>query len=259
MLSTLAALSALSLGLAAGPASGPQAASSASPQASPQAMPAPQTMPAPTRPAEPQPQEEAPPQPEPPRLEDRIPPVSAEAFSKAGKVEITLGLGLSLDDAFIEKFIPQLSIGYHFDDAFYLGLRGGYAFDVGAGHVEACNDANTSCGSPTASQLKQLPGNFTALGALQFAWSPIYGKLNFFGEKVLHFDTALLIDGGVLFLGKQVGSSNARTAPEFSPGLGQRFFFTRAFAIAFELRDMLYASGGVQNQLIFDVGFTFLL
>jgi outer membrane beta-barrel protein len=214
---------------------------------------------APQRPAEAQPQEEAPPQPEPPKLEDRIPPVSAQAFTKAGKVEITLGLGLSLDDAFIEKLIPELSIGYHFDDAFYLGLRGGYAFDFNAGHVDACDQTGANCGSPTASQVKQLPGNFTALGALQFAWSPIYGKLNFFGEKVLHFDTAFLIDGGVLFLGRQVGSTNGRTAPEVSPGLGERFFFTSAFALAFELRDMIYASGGVQNEIMFHFGLTFLL
>ncbi len=174
-------------------------------------------------------------------------------------MEITLGIGLSLNDAFLEKFIPELSIGYHFDDAFYLGLRGGYAFDVGARHVDACDATGANCGPPTSSQLKQLPGNFTALGALQFAWSPIYGKLNFFSAMVLHFDTALLLDGGVLFLGQQVGSTNGRNAPEFSPGLGQRFFFTRAFAIAFELRDMLYVSGGLQNELLFNFGFTFLL
>ncbi len=250
MLATVAALGALALGLSGTPAPAVTPAVAAT---------TPATMPAPTRAAEPQQQEEPPPLPEPPKLEDRIPPVSAEAFSKAGTVEITLGLGLSLDDAFIEKLIPELSIGYHFDDAFYLGLRGGYAFDFGAGHVEACDDTGANCGAPSASQVKQLPGNFTAFGALQFAWSPIYGKLNFFGEKVLHFDTAFLLDGGVLFLGYQVGSTNGRKAPEISPGLGQRFFFTRAFAIAFELRDMLYASGGVQNQLLFNVGFTFLL
>ena len=225
----------------------------------PPAQPALQKMPAPTPPAEVQPQEEPPPQPEPPRLEDRVPPIAAQAFGTAGKVEITVGIGLSLDDAFFEKFIPELSIGYHFDDAFYLGLRGGYAFDVGARHVEACDDTGANCGPPTSSQLKQLPGNLAALGSVRFAWSPIYGKLNFFGEKVLHFDTALLIDGGVLFLGKQEGSTNGRIAPQFSPGLGQRFFFSRVFAIAFELHDMLYVSGGVQNQLLFDIGFTFLL
>jgi outer membrane beta-barrel protein len=222
------------------------------------APPPPQAAPAP-RPAEAQQTEEAPPQSEPPKLEDRIPPVSAQSFTKAGKVEITLGVGLSLDDAFLEKFIPELSIGYHFDDDFYLGLRGGYAFDVNAGHVQACDTSGTNCGAPSSSQLKELPGDFTALGELEFAWSPIYGKLNFFGEKVLHFDTALIVSGGALFLGVQEGSTNGRIAPEFSPGLGQRFFFTQYFALAFELRDMLYASGGVQNQLLFHVGFTFLL
>jgi len=254
----LALLAVLSLGLST-PAATPAAAAPTAAPAPASPPPPPQSMPAPTRAAEPQQQEEPPPQPEPPRLEDRIPPVSAQAFGTGGKVEITLGVGLSLDDAFIEKLIPELSIGYHFDDAFYVGLRGGYAFDFGAGHVEACDATGANCGAPTASQLKQLPGNFTALGSARFAWSPIYGKLSFFGERVLHFDTALLIDGGVLFLGKQVGSTNGRTAPEFSPGLGQRFFLTRFFAIAFELHDMLYVSGGIQNQLLFDVGFTFLL
>lgn len=211
------------------------------------------------RPPEAQPQEELAPEPPRPTLEDRIPPVSAQAFTRAHKFEITVGVGLSLNDAFVEKVIPELSLGYHIDEAFYVGLRGGYAFDFGAGHVEACDTTGTTCGAPTADQLKQLPGNFTAYGAVQFAWSPIYGKLNFLAGMVLHFDTSLLLDGGVLYLGEQTGSNNGRVAPEFSPGLGQRFFFTQAFALALELRDMIYASGGAQNQIIFHVGFTFLL
>ena len=203
------------------------------------------------------------PQPEadqkPPTLESRIPPVSTPAFTKVGKFELTVGVGLSVNDAFLEKFIPELSLGYHFNDSFYLGLRGGYAFDVSAGHVNACDQSGTVCGGPTPAQLKSLPGNITAAGSVEFGWSPIYGKLNLFGEKVLHFDTSLLLGGGILVLGPQPDPALASVVPQLSPGIGQRFFFSSAFAVAAEFRDILYASGGVQNQLVFHLGLTFLL
>ncbi len=198
---------------------------------------------------------------EPPTLESRIPPVSARSYRLAKKLELTVGLGLSLNDAFFEKFVPELSVGYHLSDDLYLGLRGGYAFDVGAGHVNACSGAppNATCGAPTSDQLKKLPGNVTAIVAAQFAWTPLYGKINLFGEKVIHLDTSVLIEAGVALLGPQPDPSAGSVTPEVSPGLGERLFLTPSMAIAVELRDMLYGSSGLQSQMLFHLGFVILL
>jgi outer membrane beta-barrel protein len=204
-----------------------------------------------------QPQEQA----EPPTLESRIPPVSGRAFSIDHKIEVTIGMGLSLNDAFLEKFIPELAVGYHINRYFYAGLRGGYAFDVGAGHVSACTGAlpNATCAPPTGDQLNKLPGNMTALIAGQFAWTPIYGKLNLFGEKVIHFDTSAVADLGILVLGPQPDPNVGSVSPEFSPGIEERFFFTSSVALALELRDTLYSSDGLQSQMIFHLGLSILL
>ena len=224
-----------------------------SPSATPLVAPAAEQSPA----QEEQPEGQA----EPPTLESRIPPVSARSYSVSHKFELTVGVGLSLNDAFFEKFIPELSVGYHLNDHWYIGLRGGYAFDVGAGHVDACTGAlpNATCGSPTSAQLKELPGNLTGVIAAEGAWTPIYGKLNLFGDRVIHFDTSVVADVGVLILGPQPDPSTSTVSPEFSPGLAERFFITPTFAIAAELRDTLYSADGLQSQIIFHLGLAILL
>ncbi len=245
--------------------------SSAHPATAParQAAPAAQATGGGTRSAEGPGHEEVSPEPsEPPTLESRIPPVSGQQFGVADRFEIAIGLGLSFDDPFLEKFVPELSLGYHFGEQFYLGLKGGYALSTSAGNVGACNASGTSCVAPSSAQLNDLPGAMTVIAFLEGGWTPFYGKVNLFGEKVLHFDFELLLGvGGVLAQTPPAPDGTQAAASGFAfalgPGIGEHFFFSEHVALAVELRDYIYfaTEGGnsVQNQLMFNVGLSFLL
>jgi outer membrane beta-barrel protein len=198
---------------------------------------------------------------EPPTLESQLPPISGQSFDTRRKVEITPGIGLSFNDAFFQNFVLELAFGYHFAEPFYVGLRGGYGFSTSAGRVNSCNTSTgvPVCGPPTAAQLKRLPGAIKGTASVEGGWTPFAGKVNLFAELVIHTDFSLLFGVGAMFITPPEGSTNPKNAPMISPGLGERFFFSNSLALSLELRDYMYASGGLQNQLMFNVGLAFLL
>ncbi|MHB1845888.1 MAG: outer membrane beta-barrel domain-containing protein [Deltaproteobacteria bacterium] len=179
---------------------------------------------------------------------------------------MTPGLGLSLNDPFIQKLIPELAIGYHISQSLYLGLRGGYAVNTFSGVVSACASTatGTSCGAPSATQLGELPGQISYLGFLEAGWSPIYGKVNLFAEKVVHFDFSALLGVGVLGVGTPASPDGAVPAgsaasPALGPGLGERLFLGEHWALEAELRDYILFAPSLSTQLMFHVGVAFLL
>jgi outer membrane beta-barrel protein len=209
---------------------------------------------------------------EPPTLESRIPPVSGQEYGVADRFEIGIGLGLSFDDPFLEKFVPRLSLGYHIGEQFYVGLEGGYAISTSAGNVGACNTAGGVCVAPTSSQLQDLPGAMTVVAFVEGGWTPFYGKVNLFGEKVFHFDFSLLLGvGGILAqtapapstIGTPQGVIGNGFAFALGPGIAEHFFLSEHVAIAAEIRDYIYfaqeGGSGVQNQPMFNLGLSFLL
>ncbi len=205
---------------------------------------------------------------EPPGLSSWIPPVSGRLYGVADRFELTPGVGVSLEDPFVQKLIPQLSAGYHFGESFYLGLKLGYALGFSSGVAQSCTAAGTglSCQGPSAAELASLPGQMTGFGLLEGGWTPLYGKLRLVGDTVLHFDLSLLLGAGVILAGvpAPVGSGatapTGAAAPALGPGLGEHFFVSDRVAIALELRDYLYdLAGGIQGQLVFNLGVAFLL
>jgi outer membrane beta-barrel protein len=207
--------------------------------------------------------EEEPPetQSEPPTLEDQLPTVSGQTFGVNGKFEITPGIGLSVDNAFFQNFVPQLAFGYHFSDPFYVGISGGYAFHTSAGNVNSCtaSGATLVCGPPTSDQLKQLPGALKGMASVEGAWTPFAGKVNVFAEFVIHTDFSVLLGAGAMFVLPPEGSTDQSVAPMLSPGIGTRFFFSNSLALSLQFRDYMYESGGLQNQLMFNAGLAIFL
>lgn len=202
----------------------------------------------------------------PPSLESRIPPVSGQAFTTSGRFELTPGLGLSLNDPFVQKFIPELALGYHLSQSLYLGLRGGYALSTFSGVVSACSETGSgpSCGPPSATQLGQLPGQMSFMGFVEAGWSPIYGKVSLFAEKVIHFDFSALLGVGAIGIGTPASpdgtvSAGSTISPALGPGLGERLFFGEHVALEAELRDYVLLSPSLTTQLMFHVGLAFLM
>ena len=194
--------------------------------------------------------------------------MSGQSFTTGGRVELTPGIGFSLNDPFIQKFLFDLGVGYHLSDAVYLGAEFQYAYNTASGLVDSCKSTGggVTCTSPTTGQLLQLPGQIALTALAEGGWSPIYGKVNLFGEKVLHFDFAVLLGVGAVFPG---GPSDhlgflpigSKAGPALAPGLGTHIFISDLIALTVDFKSLLYwlHPGGFQNQLMLDIGLSFFI
>ena len=198
------------------------------------------------------------------QLSERIRPVSGNLFFKEGKIEISPSLGMSLADAFFQKYSFGLKLDYHLVESFAIGVHFSYSLDFAGGAVSVC-DAK-GCEHPTVDRLKDVPGKIGVMAGLDLMWSPIYGKLNVMAEKVLHFDTSLIAGGSLIQYQTPGGGSGF--APALHLGLGQRYFITPGMTLRLELRDYIYsasivtlgnANSKVENQLMFELGLSFFV
>jgi outer membrane beta-barrel protein len=205
-------------------------------------------------------------------FEGKIQPVSGQLYQKAGRVELTLGGDLSLNDAFFQKRLGDAKLGYHFTEHWAASLHGAWGAAVPTDSTTVC-PTGQGCHAASEAQLYQVPGRIHGLFGVEGAWSPIYGKLNTFSEKVAHLDLSVLA-GVDWILHDEVLSAAAATAGEtpatlrtlgFHVGLGLRVFFAEAFAVRFELKDYVYGvtvpngpqgvgSADVQNQIMAELG-----
>ncbi len=85
------------------------------------------------------------------------------------------------------------------------------------------------------------------------AWTPIYGKLAFFDDDIVHFDMHLVVGGGVTQTSR---SSTPRVTGLV--GFGGRLLVSSWFSVNMEIRDQIYVEtyneGG---QLVNNVGLSF--
>jgi len=201
-------------------------------------------------------------------LADKIPPVSGNLFFKKGRFEVAPSLGLSLGDAFFQKYAFGLMINYHVVESVSIGLHGSYLLATPGGAVGVCGE--NGCAGPTMDDLKNVPGKVSLLAGLDLAWSPFYGKVNVMAEKVLHFDTSIFIGADVIQYAAPGGTSTFTGGGHI--GLGERIVFNDFLALRIELRDYMYGatvnlekeSGDglqtqFQNQLMLELGLSFFL
>ena len=159
-------------------------------------------------------------------------------------------------------------LGYHFNEYFYGGVTATGGFSSATGSTNLC-PANTGCTPAPPEKLYLVPGLIRWMAGAEIAFSPVYGKVNIFAEKALHFDLTLL--GGadlvsyrdVLTAG-QTGTPGNATSIGGHLGIGARVFFARFMAIRLELKDVVYsvphlATGKLQTQLFADVGLSFFI
>jgi outer membrane beta-barrel protein len=203
-------------------------------------------------------------------LAGRIPPISGQLHSKAGRFELTPTVNLSLNDAFFSKVLFGAKVGWHFTE--HLSVHGAFASGLNreTGSTTVCT--STGCSPADAAQLYQVPGNIRSIGSLEVGFSPVYGKLNVFAEKVIHFDLSLL--GGADWIAhREVIAATAANAGE-TPGtrstfgahvgVGARVFMGRSLALRMEVKDYIHripvlGEDTVQNQLFAELGLSVFL
>lgn len=203
-------------------------------------------------------------------LAGRIPPISGQLYSKAGRLELTPTFNVSLNDAFFSKMLFGAKVGWHFTD--HLSVHGSFAAGLNreTGSTSVCT--SSGCRPADPAQLYQVPGNVRRIGSVELGFSPIYGKLNVFAQKVIHFDLSLLA-GADWITHREVLSAALANAGE-TPGnrntfgghvgVGARVFMSRALALRLEVKDYIHRvpvldETTTQNQLFTEIGLSVFL
>ena len=193
-------------------------------------------------------------------LRERIRPVSGQLFKQDGRFELSPGVGLSVRDAFFNKYVLGGLVAYHFTEGLGLALRGGYALSSISGATQVCEAKG--CQRPAREKLEKVGayGNIRVMGDLELQWAPIYGKISLSAEAFLPFKLYGFIGPGIVMYGP---AGNLKTSLGGTAGIGFRFVATRFMAVRMEFRDFVYQEKSetnersIRNQLMFDLGISF--
>jgi outer membrane beta-barrel protein len=206
----------------------------------------------------------------------KIPPVSGQLFRTAGRLELTLGGALSINDAFFTKYFGSAKLTYHLGEFWSIGAHAAGGAAVQTNSAVLCS-SSTGCNDAGDRQLWQVPGHINAIVGLEGAWTPVYGKLNVLAEGVGHFDLSILAGPDFIFYDEVLSRDDAAKleASGGTPGtastlgghfgLGARLFLAQWCALRFEAKDYVYAvevpnngsEKDVQNQIFTELGFSF--
>ncbi len=186
--------------------------------------------------------------------EDRIKSVQRKDFLKRHRWELTPTFTLSLNDAFYQKMGGGAAVSFYPADALGIELQGIYVGTVQTDMVGYFQQANQAL--PKVSKLQ-----YWFCGSL--LWSPLYGKLAFVTDEIVHFDAYLIAGFGMAYT-----ETGAKFATNF--GLGLRYFLTSWLVIKVEVRDLIYTEtfqldvaqtefSDVQNHVMLNAAVSFYL
>ena len=211
-------------------------------------------------------------------FENKVKPVSGQLYRKAGKLELTIPAGvISLNDAFFSKYMAGAKLTYHLTESWSFGVNGSLGTSSATGSTSICtvrdpNSSQAACTAADSRQLNQVPGDIKWIAAGEVGFSPLYGKLNLFGEKALHFDLSLLVGADLVSYRDVLGATAANagatpgtiSTPGGHVGIGARLFFARFMALRLELREVFYKvsalpTGNLQTQLLAEAGLSFFI
>ncbi|MCA9527782.1 MAG: outer membrane beta-barrel domain-containing protein [Myxococcales bacterium] len=153
---------------------------------------------------------------------------------RGGRFELAPAVGFTLNDPFTRNLLYGAQITYHVSDSFGIGVTGFGAYGFNS-------DLADRIESERPERAKQGTfGTVTAMGTLDFQFTPIIGKFALFGRQVFNYDLHVLAGIGVT----QVGGATELEDLPITPvaGVGLRAFVTNGFAINLEVRDYLYSA-----------------
>lgn len=167
------------------------------------------------------------------------PVVRPQMYSTGNKFEVTPVVGYVSNDPYYRIIAPGVMVTYHYSDRSAI-----------EGHVNFNVNSEKQLLSQVRAQAKHEPDvvsrpKIVATG--DYVWTPVYGKLNAFGEVVLHYDLYVL--GGLGISQDEIQTSaatpgavpvvNSKVFPVTDVGLGQHFFLSRHIALRTELRPVI--------------------
>jgi outer membrane beta-barrel protein len=191
-------------------------------------------------------------------LKDReIAVVQKVLHPMTGRTEVGLHVGVLPLDAYTFSPLANLTFGRHFSETLgaEVALGGGYGFKT---------STYKEMESPTygvAPEAYRFLGR--AVGALE--WTPIYAKMNWRGQKVLHHNVYGMLGGGASVEQSVLPSADIVLCPTLSAGAGMRVFMGNSSAVRAEIRDdvllerhAVAGDRGIKQNIAFTLGITFL-
>lgn len=156
-------------------------------------------------------------------------------FTKKGKHEITPTFSMSTNDAFYQNYYIGFSYNYHVSNWLSAGLLLSGSFPQESSLTKTLQRPPQQGGFNVTPDV-QTPLIFSTAAA-ELRLAPIYGKLNFFSEAVVHFDFYFLLTAGV-FLTNPPPVSEPKGKVKIHPfagvGAGQRYFLLQWLALRWE-------------------------
>jgi outer membrane beta-barrel protein len=192
------------------------------------------------------------------------PVVRPQKYTASEKIEIGPLIGYVSNDPYNRIIVPGIVGTYHYGEHSAVEVHGGYAIYT---QKQLQNQVFQKIGRDP--DVISRP-TFFVTG--NYVWSPIYGKLNAFGELVLHYDMYVLAGAGIVsdeIETNTAGTPSVKTVtnkifPATDFALGQHFFLSKKTALRVEIRPYIFweqidnkwdPNGDVQINL----GFTLLL
>jgi outer membrane beta-barrel protein len=148
-------------------------------------------------------------------LGDRVKAVQRKGFLKRGRLELGLDLPGTINDAFYEKLGVGGRLAYNFQDSFALAVRGAYYWQLRSSHVREGQVAFSS---------QLLTSQIHGQAMLDGVWSPVYGKVAWLGQQIVHFDMYLLAGLGGVWSATSLAPRNEGPHVAGDIGAGIRFY-----------------------------------
>jgi outer membrane beta-barrel protein len=151
--------------------------------------------------------------------------IQNRAYTKAHSFELNALGGVVFSDPFLANTLLGARIAYNISDTWAIHAMGWKDF------VSPSDAANTFAKTAGYEALTNPPDYFYGLGV---DFTPIYGKLSFFGSYILHYDLGINAGAGV------TGTS---TGNDFTPyvGLSQKIYLTSHLSIGLDYHLMAYS------------------
>jgi outer membrane beta-barrel protein len=172
-----------------------------------------------------------------------LPPVTAQLFKIAGRIEAQPLFQMSIGDPFYRTLMVGVRVEHHLDERFSLGVHALGGGSTVSAPIALCG--NSACDAPAAAKLRSAPGNIQLMAGIELGWAPIYGKLSLIGEKTIHFDA--YVSAGPEILRERIAPDAATEATgrwavggRFS--VGERIFLSDRLMIRLGASEVLYGS-----------------
>jgi len=170
------------------------------------------------------------------KLSRDIPIVSMPTIVE--KSAISFKLGTSINDTFATTYPLAITYNYKFSKFFGFVFDISYSLDTDSSLKTSVDDAYDN----GASKVVKPEYTFNrAHAGVGFIFKPIYGKISFFSEKIIHFDLyfTVLGAGSYNIVKKRASSGELNDENKFLPSMiftvGQNYFLTESLAFNIEL------------------------